>query len=67
MHDDMSKSIGKHSLQWGYLFSNTHYDGFGVQNISGTTGFSFRNTSRPAPPTRQPAAATGLPPSCWDK
>jgi Carboxypeptidase regulatory-like domain len=46
MHDDMSKSIGKHSLQWGYLFSNTHYDGFGVQNISGTTGFSFRNTSQ---------------------
>jgi len=46
MHDDMSKTLGKHSLQWGYLFSNTHYDGFGVQNISGTTGFSFRNTAQ---------------------
>ena len=46
MHDDMSKSVGKHSLQWGYMFSNTHYDGFGVQNISGTTGYSFRNTSQ---------------------
>ena len=47
MHDDMTKTVGKHTFQWGYLFNDTHYDGFGVQNISGTTGYSYKNTSIP--------------------
>jgi hypothetical protein len=47
MHNDTTKTFGKHTLQWGWLFNDTHYDGFGVQNVSGTTGFSWRGTSVP--------------------
>lgn len=47
MHDDITKTLGKHTIQAGYMFNDTHYDGFGVQNISGTTGYSWKNTSIP--------------------
>lgn len=46
LHDDMTKTKGAHTIQWGYFFNDTHYDGFGVQNISGTTGYSFDNSSQ---------------------
>jgi len=47
MHDDMTWTKGSHTLQWGYFFNDTHYDGFGVQNVSGTTGYSWRSTAVP--------------------
>jgi hypothetical protein len=60
LHDDMTKTIGKHSLQWGYLFNDTHYDGFGVQNISGTTGYSFKSTSIPGAASEAAGGGNGL-------
>jgi len=60
MHDDMTKTVGKHSIQWGYLMNDTHYDGFGVQNISGTTGYSFRNTSVPGATNQATGGGNGF-------
>jgi hypothetical protein len=60
MHDDMTKTLGKHTIQWGYLFNDTHYDGFGVQNISGTTGYSWRNTSVPGAISQAAGGGSGL-------
>jgi hypothetical protein len=60
LHDDMTKTIGKHTIQWGYLFNDTHYDGFGVQNISGTTGYSWQNTSIPGAVNQATGGGSGL-------
>lgn len=60
LHDDMTKTLGKHTIQWGYLFNDTHYDGFGVQNISGTTGYSWRNTSIPGAVSQATGGGSGL-------
>jgi hypothetical protein len=46
-HDDMTKSIGKHTLKWGYYYNTTHYDGFGEQNIAGNVTFQDLNTGIP--------------------
>ncbi len=60
LHDDMTKTLGKHTIQWGYLFNTTHYDGFGVQNISGTTGYSWKNTSIPGAVSQATGGGSGL-------
>jgi hypothetical protein len=46
-HDDMTKTIGSHTMKWGYFYNNTHYNGFGLQNISGNVVFQDLNTGVP--------------------
>ncbi len=60
MHDDMTWTKGSHTLQWGWLYNETHYDGFGVQNISGSTGYSWRGTSIPGAVNQQTGGGSGL-------
>lgn len=43
-HDDMTKVIGSHTFKWGYFLGDAHYDGFGVQNGSGSVQFSSQST-----------------------
>jgi hypothetical protein len=47
MHEDMTKTSGKHTFKWGYFFGDSHYDGFGVQYGSGAASFSYLGTSVP--------------------
>jgi hypothetical protein len=60
MHDDMTKTKGAHTFQWGYLMNDTHYDGFGAQNISGATSYSWRNTSIPGAASQAAGGGSGL-------
>jgi hypothetical protein len=46
-HDDMTKSLGRHTLKGGYFYNNTHYNGFGLQNIAGNVTFQALNTGLP--------------------
>jgi hypothetical protein len=46
-HDDMTKTSGKHTFKWGYYYNNTHYNGFGLQNMAGNVTFQALNTSQP--------------------
>jgi hypothetical protein len=46
-HDDMTKTTGPHTLKWGYYFNDTHYNGFGLQNMAGNVTFSVLGTSMP--------------------
>jgi hypothetical protein len=46
-HDDMTKSAGPHTFKWGYFYNNTHYNGFGLQNIAGNVTFQSLNTGVP--------------------
>ena len=46
-HDDMTKVKGSHTMKWGYFYNNTHYNGFGLQNISGNVTFQYLNTGVP--------------------
>ena len=46
-HDDMTKTTGRHTFKWGYYYNNTHYNGFGLQNIAGNVTFQALNTSVP--------------------
>jgi len=46
-HDDMTKSMGRHTFKWGYFYNNTHYNGFGLQNMAGNVTFQALNTSVP--------------------
>ena len=46
-HDDMTKSLGSHTMKWCYYYNNTHYNGFGLQNISGNVTFQDLNTGVP--------------------
>ena len=46
-HDDVTKMIASHALKFGYYYNNTHYDGFGLQNIAGNVTFQALNTGVP--------------------
>ena len=46
-HDDMTKVKGSHTMKWGYYYNTTHYNGFGLQNISGNVTFQDLNTGVP--------------------
>src|ERR1035437_1462933 len=46
-HDDMTKSMGRHTFKWGYFYNNTHYNGFGLQNMAGNVTFQALNTGVP--------------------
>lgn len=44
LHDDMTKVLGSHTIKWGYLLADDHYDGFGLQYGSGAVGFSSQSS-----------------------
>src|ERR1035441_4016154 len=46
-HDDLTKSMGHHTFKAGYYYNNTHYNGFGLQNIAGNVTFQALNTGVP--------------------
>ena len=46
-HDDMTKTTGPHTFKWGYYYNNSHYNGFGLQNIAGNVTFQALNTGLP--------------------
>lgn len=60
LHDDMTKVTGAHTFKWGYFFSDDHYDGFGLQNGSGNTGFSFTNSSLPLATSEASGGGSGF-------
>ena len=45
--DDFSYIRGSHTMKFGFSFMGQNANGFGQQDISGTAGFSFLNTSVP--------------------
>jgi carboxypeptidase family protein len=50
--DDLSMVKGKHSLKTGFSFDRQQANGFGQQQIAGSIGFDFRNTSVPGATTQ---------------
>lgn len=46
-HDDLTKTTGRHTFKFGYYYNNTHYNGFGLQNIAGNVTFQDLNTGIP--------------------
>jgi hypothetical protein len=46
-HDDATKTSGPHTFKWGYFYNNSHYNGFGLQNIAGNVTFQNLNTGVP--------------------
>jgi hypothetical protein len=60
IHDDMTKIMGKHTLKWGYFLGIAHYDGFGVQNGSGSVQFSFQGTSTPLAASEAAGGGSGF-------
>jgi hypothetical protein len=60
LHDDMTKVKGPHTLKWGYFYGNSHYDGFGLQNGSGSMGFSFTGTSTPLATSQANGGGSGF-------
>jgi hypothetical protein len=45
--DDLSYTRGKHNWKFGYAFESQRANGFGQQQISGASGYSFLGTSVP--------------------
>lgn len=60
LHEDMTKVKGTHTFKWGYFYGNSHYDGFGLQNGSGSLGFSFTGTSLPLATTQAAGGGSGF-------
>jgi len=60
LHEDMTKIKGSHTLKWGYFYGNSHYDGFGLQNGSGSLGFSFTGTSLPLATSQATGGGSGF-------
>lgn len=60
LHDDMTKIMGSHTFKWGYFLGDAHYDGFGVQNGSGSVQFSFKNTSTPLAASEATGGGSGF-------
>ena len=60
LHEDMTKIKGSHTFKWGYFYSNSHYDGFGLQNGSGSLGFSFAGTSVPLATSQATGGGSGF-------
>jgi hypothetical protein len=58
--DDMTKTAGAHTFKWGYYYDTAHYNGFGLQNIAGTVGFSYRNTSFPLASSQVTGGGSGF-------
>ena len=60
LHEDMTKVKNTHTFKWGYFYSNSHYDGFGLQNGSGSLGFSFTGTSTPLATSQANGGGSGF-------
>ncbi len=60
LHDDMTKIMGRHTFKWGYFLGDAHYDGYGVQNGSGSVQFSFKNTSVPLAGSESTGGGSGF-------
>lgn len=60
VHEDMTKIRGAHVFKWGYFYGNSHYDGFGLQNGSGSLGFSYQGTSIPQATTQASGGGSGF-------
>ena len=60
LHDDMTKVMGSHTFKWGYFLGDAHYDGFGVQNGSGSVQFSFQGTSTPLAASEASGGGSGF-------
>jgi hypothetical protein len=60
LHDDMTKVKGAHTFKWGYFFGDSHYDGFGLQNGSGSLGFSYTATSVPLATSEAAGGGSGF-------
>lgn len=60
LHDDMTKVMGRHTFKWGYFLGDAHYDGYGVQNGSGSVQFSFKNTSVPQAGSESTGGGSGF-------
>jgi hypothetical protein len=59
-HDDVTKSIGHHTLKGGFYYNNTHYNGFGLQNISGNVTFQPLNTGVPLVTSQATGGGSGF-------
>jgi hypothetical protein len=59
-HDDMTKSLGPHTFKWGYFYNNTHYNGFGLQNIAGNVSFQPLNTGVPLVTSQATGGGSGF-------
>ena len=60
LHDDMTKVMGRHTFKWGYFLGDAHYDGYGVQNGSGSVQFSFKSTSVPQAGSESTGGGSGF-------
>jgi len=60
LHEDITKVKGSHTFKAGYFYSNSHYDGFGLQNGSGSLGFSFTGTSIPLATSQATGGGSGF-------
>src|SRR5271157_691967 len=60
IHDDMTKTIGSHTLKWGYFYNNSHYNGFGEQNIAGSVNFQPLNTGVPLVTSQATGGGSGF-------
>jgi Carboxypeptidase regulatory-like domain len=60
LHEDVTKVKGAHTFKFGYFYSNSHYDGFGLQNGSGSLGFSFTGTSVPLATSQATGGGSGF-------
>ena len=59
-HDDLTKSIGHHTLKGGFYYNTTHYNGFGLQNISGNVTFQPLNTGVPLVTSQATGGGSGF-------
>jgi hypothetical protein len=48
LKDDLSYIRGSHTMKFGFAFQSQNANGFGQQDISGRTDFSYQSTSVPA-------------------
>jgi hypothetical protein len=60
VRDDMTKITGPHTFKWGYFYNESHYNGFGVQNLAGNVGFSWRGTSVPGAASQVTGGGSGF-------
>lgn len=60
LHDDITKTTGRHTLKGGYYYSSTHHHGFGIQNIMGSPNFSPLSTSVPLVTSQATGGGSGF-------
>ena len=48
LKDDISYTVNKHALKWGFTYQHQNSVGYGEQTIAGSASFSYLGTSAPA-------------------